>query len=137
ALLEQDRINREAELRKERELHRRLAAERAQSKHVKHLNTCRGILEHIVDLATKAGEYRLLTANLIPLKLMREWKELWLSEKPLYEAEASPEQDIELEKLHILNEQDFTDYMSMTGEWAWPESDSKAPPPNNDILGHI
>ncbi|XP_053084890.1 sperm flagellar protein 2 isoform X3 [Pangasianodon hypophthalmus] len=138
ALLQQDRINREAELRKERELHTRLAAERAQSKHRKHLDTCRGILEQIVDLATKAGEYRLLTANLIPVKLVREWKALWLSGKPLYEMESSPEQDIELEKLHILNEQDYTDYTNMTGEWAWPEEgESKAPPPNNDILGHI
>ncbi|XP_053530628.1 sperm flagellar protein 2 [Ictalurus punctatus] len=138
ALLQQDRVNREAELCKERELYKRLAAERAQSKHLKHLNTCRGILEHIVDLATKAGEYRLLTANLIPVKLMREWKELWLSGKPLYEMELSPEQDVELEKLHILNQQDYTDYTSMTGEWAWPEEgERKAPPPNNDILGHI
>ncbi|KAK3514826.1 hypothetical protein QTP70_032796 [Hemibagrus guttatus] len=137
-LLQQDQINGEAELCKERELHKRLMAERAQSKHHKHLNTCRGILEQIVDLATKVGEYRLLTANLVPVKLIREWKELWLSGQPLYEKESSPEQDIELEKLHILNEQDYTDYTSMTGEWAWPEEgESRAPPPNNDILGHI
>ncbi|KAF5889352.1 sperm flagellar protein 2 [Clarias magur] len=63
ALLQQDRINREAELCKERELHQRLAAERAHAKHLKHFNICRGILEQIVDLATKAGEYRLLTAK--------------------------------------------------------------------------
>ncbi|XP_058230542.1 sperm flagellar protein 2 [Hemibagrus wyckioides] len=138
ALLEQDQISREAELCKELELHKRLMAERVQSKHRKHLNTCRGILEQIVDLATKAGEYRLLTANLIPIKLIREWKELWMCGKPLYEEESSPELDIELEKVHILNQQDYTDYTSMTGEWAWPEEgESRAPPPNNDILGHI
>ncbi|KAF5889351.1 sperm flagellar protein 2 [Clarias magur] len=39
---------------------------------------------------------------------MREWKELWLSGKPLYES--SPEEDVEMEKLHILNELDYTDY---------------------------
>ncbi|XP_060739430.1 sperm flagellar protein 2 [Tachysurus vachellii] len=138
ALLQQDKINREVELCKERELHKRLIAERAQSKHRKHLNTCREILEQIVDLATKAGEYRLLTSNLIPVKLMREWKELWLCGKPLYEKESSQEQEIELEKLQILNKQDYTDYTSMTGEWTWPEEvESRAPPSNNDILGHI
>ncbi|XP_060763649.1 sperm flagellar protein 2-like [Neoarius graeffei] len=139
ALLQQDRINGEAELCKEKEFHKRLAAERAQSKHRKHVNICREILEQIVDLSTKVGEYRLLTANLIPVKLMREWKELWLSGKPLYEMELSPEQEVEeVEKLHILNKQDYTDYTSMTGEWAWPvEGKYKAPPPNNNILGHI
>lgn len=63
ALLQQDKINREVELCKERELYKRLIAERAQSKHRKHLNTCREILEQFVDLATKAGEYRLLTSK--------------------------------------------------------------------------
>ncbi|XP_053336412.1 sperm flagellar protein 2 [Clarias gariepinus] len=136
ALLQQDRVNREAELCKERELHQRLAAERAHAKHLKHFNICRGILDQIVDLATKAGEYRLLTANRIPVKMMREWKELWLSGKPLYES--SPEEDVEMEKLHILNEQDYSDYTSMTGDWTWlKEGERKAPPPNNDVLGHI
>ncbi|KAF7687768.1 hypothetical protein HF521_014996 [Silurus meridionalis] len=42
---------------------------------------------------------------------MREWKELWLSEKPLYEAEASPEQDIEL--------RNSTSSMSRTSLTTW------------------
>ncbi|XP_062873649.1 sperm flagellar protein 2 [Trichomycterus rosablanca] len=138
ALLQQDRLDRADELRKERELHEHLAAERAQSRFLKHFNICRGILEQIVDLATRTGEYRLLTSNMVPVKMLREWRELWISGKPLYEVEPSVEQNTELEKLRILNQQDYHDYTTMTGEWAWPEEEeNKAPPSNNDILGHL
>uniref|UniRef100_A0A3B4DD30 Calponin-homology (CH) domain-containing protein n=1 Tax=Pygocentrus nattereri TaxID=42514 RepID=A0A3B4DD30_PYGNA len=148
ALLQQDRVEHQEEIRKERELHAHLAAERTQSKHQKHFNICSEILKQIVDLATKSGEYRLLTATAIPLKMMREWKELYFIGKPLYKvselelgaepAEPSPEQAIELEKLNILNQQDYDEYTNMMGEWTWPEEgESRAPPTNNDILGHV
>ncbi|XP_072528026.1 sperm flagellar protein 2 isoform X2 [Salminus brasiliensis] len=137
-VLQQTRMEQQDELRKERELHARLAAERAQLKTQKHSSVCRGILEQIVDLATKSGEYRLLTANVIPPKLLREWKELYFSGEPLYDV-AEVELGAEQEKLHILNQQDYDEYTNMKGEWAWPEEEgeSKAPPPNNDILGHV
>ncbi|XP_049326438.1 sperm flagellar protein 2 isoform X1 [Astyanax mexicanus] len=137
-VLEQTRLERQEELCKERELHARLAAERAQSKHQKHLNICRGILDQIVDLATKSAEYRLLTANVIPGKMLREWKELYFSGEPLYDG-VKVEQEVEVEKQNILNQQDYSEYTNMTGEWAWPEEEGeiKAPPPNNDILGHV
>ncbi|XP_066514487.1 sperm flagellar protein 2-like isoform X1 [Hoplias malabaricus] len=149
ALLHNARLERQEEICKESELHFRLAAERAHAKHQKHLNICREILEQIVDLATKSGEYRMLMANVIPLKLQREWKELYFTGKPLYEvserelgtepAEPSPEQAVELEKLNILNQQDYNEYTNMMGEWAWPdkEGECRAQPTNNDILGHI
>ncbi|XP_035381730.1 sperm flagellar protein 2 isoform X2 [Electrophorus electricus] len=139
ALLLQVRIEQQEQSRKEQELHAQLVAECTHNRHRKHFNTCRGIVEQIVDLATKAGEYRLLTANLIPGKVMREWKELWFRGQPLYAVsevegaggEASPEQA-------ILNAQDYEEYTSMTGEWAWPEEvECKAPPSSSDILGHI
>uniref|UniRef100_A0A3B1J331 Calponin-homology (CH) domain-containing protein n=1 Tax=Astyanax mexicanus TaxID=7994 RepID=A0A3B1J331_ASTMX len=137
-VLEQTRLERQEELCKERELHACLAAERAQSKHQKHLNICRGILDQIVDLATKSAEYRLLTANVIPGKMLREWKELYFSGEPLYDG-VKVEQEVEVEKQNILNQQDYSEYTNMTGEWAWPEEEGeiKAPPPNNDILGHV
>lgn len=47
----------------EHELHKQLVAERAQARYRKHSDICREILGQIVDLATKAGEYRLLTAK--------------------------------------------------------------------------
>uniref|UniRef100_A0A8C7CMF1 Sperm flagellar 2 n=1 Tax=Oncorhynchus kisutch TaxID=8019 RepID=A0A8C7CMF1_ONCKI len=134
------------ETRKEIEVHDRIATERAQARYRKHSDSCREILEQIVDLATKAGEYRLLTGNLIPGKLMREWKELMFCGKPLYDsgsleelpADPTPEQFIEVEKQEILNNQDYDEYMSMTGEWTWPEEgETKPPPSNNNILGHV
>ncbi|XP_048100360.1 sperm flagellar protein 2 isoform X3 [Alosa alosa] len=146
ALARQARLEQTEEAQKEIELHDRIAADRAQVRYRKHYDFCKEVLEQVVDLATKAGEYRLFTANLIPAKMMREWKELFFSGKPLYEqacvdpapAEPTPEQLIELEKEALLNRQDYDEYVSMTGDWAWPEEgDPKSPPSNNDILGHI
>ncbi|XP_038852765.1 sperm flagellar protein 2 [Salvelinus namaycush] len=146
ALARQASLDHAEETRKEIELHDRIATERAQARYRKHSDSCREILEQIVDLATKAGEYRLLTGNLIPGKLMREWKELMFCGKPLYDsgsleelpADPTPEQFIEVEKQEILNNQDYDEYMSMTGEWTWPEDgETKPPPSNNNILGHV
>ncbi|XP_067295685.1 sperm flagellar protein 2 isoform X2 [Pseudorasbora parva] len=164
-LARQERLERSEQIKMEQELHKQLAAERAQARCRKHSDICRGILGQIVDLATKAGEYRLLTANtskngtkkrvkrpsslfpsLIPVKLMREWMELFFSGKPLYEVasvqptptDPTPEQIIELEKLHILNNQDYNEYVAMMGEWALLEQDeTQASPVNNDILDHV
>ncbi|KAG9354952.1 hypothetical protein JZ751_001665, partial [Albula glossodonta] len=145
ALAQQARWEHAEEIRREMELYDQIAAERAQARYRKHFDFCREVLEQIVDLATKAGEYRLLTGNLIPGKLMREWKELLFSGKPLYEraevptsADPTPEQLVEMEKMEILNNQDYDEYSSMTGEWAWPEDgEMKHPPSNNNILGHV
>uniref|UniRef100_A0A8C7P7Q9 Sperm flagellar 2 n=1 Tax=Oncorhynchus mykiss TaxID=8022 RepID=A0A8C7P7Q9_ONCMY len=146
ALARQASLDHAEETRKEIEVHDRIATERAQARYRKHSDSCREILEQIVDLATKAGEYRLLTGNLIPGKLMREWKELMFCGKPLYDsgsleelpADPTPEQFIEVEKQEILNNQDYDEYMSMTGEWTWPEEgETKPPPSNNNILGHV
>lgn len=56
--------------------------------------------------------------------MMREWKELFISGKPLYEqacvdpvpAEPTPEQLIELEKVELLNNQDYDEYV-VSAEW--------------------
>ncbi|XP_052413327.1 sperm flagellar protein 2 [Carassius gibelio] len=144
-LSQQERLERSEEISIQRELHKQLVAERAQARYRKHFDICRGILEQIVDLATKAGEYRLLTANLIPVKLMQEWMELFFNGKPLYEvasvdptpADPTPEQIIELEKLQILNNQDYNEYVAMKGEWVWLEDGESQAPPLNDILDHV
>ncbi|CAM4546278.1 unnamed protein product [Leuciscus chuanchicus] len=145
-LAQQERLERSEQIRIEHELHKQLLAERVQARYRKHFDFCRGILGQIVDLATKAGEYRLLTSNLIPVKLMQEWMELFFSGNPLYEVasvqptptDPTPEQIIELEKLHILNNQDYNEYVAMMGEWVLhEEGESQASPVNNDILDHV
>ncbi|KAG1943998.1 sperm flagellar protein [Pimephales promelas] len=145
-LAQQERLERSEQIRMEHELHKQLVAERVQARYRKHFDICRGILGQIVDLATKAGEYRLLTSNLIPVKLMQEWMELFFSGKPLYEVasvlptptDPTPEQIIELEKLQILNNQDYNEYVAMIGEWILDEEgESRASPVKNDILDHV
>ncbi|KAM9858603.1 sperm flagellar protein 2 [Aulostomus maculatus] len=150
ALAQQAKLDRAEDIRVELELCNRIAAERAQSRYRKHCKICRETLEQIVDLATKVGEYRRLSGNLIPVKLMREWKELLFNGLPLYEPinmegqqpglELSTAQDpVELKKREILNNQDYDDYTSMVREWTWPEEagETSSPPTNNNILGHI
>uniref|UniRef100_A0A6Q2WQ41 Calponin-homology (CH) domain-containing protein n=1 Tax=Esox lucius TaxID=8010 RepID=A0A6Q2WQ41_ESOLU len=133
------------EIRKQMELHEVIAAGRVMARYRKHFDNCQGILEQIVDLVMKVGEYRLLTGNLIPMKMMREWKELFFRGKPLYDrgcleelpADPTPEQVIEADKQEILNDQDYGDYTSMTGEWAWPEGEGPKPPPSvSNFLEH-
>ncbi|KAK5870948.1 hypothetical protein PBY51_003853 [Eleginops maclovinus] len=148
ALAQQAKLDRAEDIRKERELCKRNAAERAQSRFKKHFKSCKDILEQIVDLATKVGEYRQLTENQIPEKSMREWKELLFNGLPLYEPinsqqpefEFTPPLDpVELEKHAILNNQDYDEYTNMVDEWAWPEEagEAKLPLTNNNILGHV
>ncbi|XP_070760798.1 sperm flagellar protein 2 [Enoplosus armatus] len=148
ALAQQAKLEGAEEIRKELEFCNRIAAERAQSRYKKHFRSCKDILEQIVDLATKVGEYRLLTGNLIPEKPMREWKELLFRGLPLYEpingqqpgfAFSTPLDPVELKKQEILKNQDYDEYINMVGEWAWPEEagETKLTPTNNDILGHV
>uniref|UniRef100_A0A3P8PNK1 Calponin-homology (CH) domain-containing protein n=1 Tax=Astatotilapia calliptera TaxID=8154 RepID=A0A3P8PNK1_ASTCA len=148
ALAQQAKLDRAEEIKKELEFCNRIAVERTQRKYKKHFENCRGILEQIMDLATKVGEYRLLNGNRIPEKLMREWKELLFSGLPLYEPVKDrqpgfgfrePLDTIELQKQEILNNQDYDEYTNMMGEWGWPEEavEVKLPVTNNDILGYI
>ncbi|XP_044053847.1 sperm flagellar protein 2 isoform X2 [Siniperca chuatsi] len=148
ALAQQAKLEGAEEIRKEMEFCNRIAAERAQSRYKKHFTSCKAILEQIVDLATKVGEYRLLTGNLIPEKPMREWKELLFSGLPLYEPIkgqqpgfefSTPLDPVELKKQEILKNQDYDEYTNMVGEWAWPQEagETKLPLTNNNILGHV
>ncbi|MBN3301113.1 SPEF2 protein, partial [Amia calva] len=145
-LAKQAEIDHMEEIRKEIERHDKLAAERAEARYRKHHGFCLEVLSQVVDLATRAGEYRELTGNLIPAKLMREWKELFFHGKPLYEqaavkpqpSEPTAEQIIEMEKMDILDDQDYEEYQHMSGEWAaLGSSVVKEPLTNNNILGHV
>ncbi|XP_028312903.1 sperm flagellar protein 2 isoform X3 [Gouania willdenowi] len=146
ALAQQARLEREDDIRMQLELCKRMAAERAQSRRTKHSNICADILEQILDLTTKIGEYWLINQNLIPEKQMREWKELLFNGLPLYEPVKGHQPEfltsldpVEKEKQEILNNQDYDDYTNLTGDWAWPEEagEAKSSPLNNDILGHV
>ncbi|NXJ36414.1 SPEF2 protein, partial [Ciconia maguari] len=146
AVAKQEKIYCEEQVIKEREHHEKIAVERAQARYKKHYSICWEVIDQIIDLSTKVGEYRLLTNNRIPLKLMLDWKEFFFNGKPIYEQasiqplpkEPSPEQLVELNKMNLLDEKDYGEYKSMTGEWCPAEENSENKPPlNNNILGHV
>ncbi|KAJ7335057.1 hypothetical protein JRQ81_012998, partial [Phrynocephalus forsythii] len=146
ALAKQEKIDLEEQALKEKQLHAKLLAERAEVRYKKHYAICWEVVEQMIDLVTKIGEYRMLTNNLIPSKLMRDWKELFLKGKPIYEqaeidplpADPTPEQLVELEKMNLLDEKDYEEYKTMIEEWYPPEEiRANKPPPSNIILGHV
>ncbi|XP_053770233.1 sperm flagellar protein 2 isoform X1 [Desmodus rotundus] len=146
ALAKQAKIDFEERAIREREIHEQIAVERAQARYQKHYIICAAILDQILDLSTKVADYRMLTNNLIPHKLMHDWKELFFHGKPIYEqasikdlpAKPSAEQLVELEKRDLLDNNDYGEYKDMVGEWALPEEMvDRSPPSNNCILGHV
>ncbi|XP_059863060.1 sperm flagellar protein 2 [Delphinus delphis] len=146
ALAKQAKIDFEEQALRVKEIHEQIAMERVQARYRKHYSICAEILDQILDLSTKVADYRMLTNNLIPYKLMHDWKELFFNGKPIYEqaslkhlpAKLSAEQLIELEKRDLLDNKDYEDYKNMVGEWALPEEMvDNIPPSNNCILGHV
>ncbi|KAG8456726.1 hypothetical protein GDO86_002491 [Hymenochirus boettgeri] len=146
AIQKQENLEREEEIRKIQELHDQIAAERAEARYRKHYHMCQEIMNQILDLVTKTGEYREITNRLIPNKLMREWKEFFFAGYPLYEkasidplpSEPTTEQLLELEKQNLLDDNDYEEYKDMAGEWSPPQSSGlKAPAPNNNVLGYV
>ncbi|XP_030824473.1 sperm flagellar protein 2 [Camarhynchus parvulus] len=146
AIAKQEAIDNEEQITRERKYHEKIAAERAQARYKKHYSMCWEMIGLIIDISTKVAEYRQLTNNRVPLKLMLDWKELFFKGKPIYEQasiqplsdEPSPEQLVELNKISLLDEKDYGEYKSMTGEWSPAEENSENKPPlNNNILGHV
>ncbi|MBZ3886180.1 Sperm flagellar protein 2 [Sciurus carolinensis] len=146
ALAKQAKIDFEEQILREKEFHDQIATERAKVSYKKHYDICAEILDQILDLSTKVSDYRMLTNNLIPRKLMHDWKELFFNGKPLYEqistkhlpARHPAGQLVELEKRDLLDKNDYEEYKNMVGEWALPEEMvDKLPPSNNSILGHV
>uniref|UniRef100_A0A3B3CI04 Sperm flagellar 2 n=1 Tax=Oryzias melastigma TaxID=30732 RepID=A0A3B3CI04_ORYME len=145
-LAQQEKVAREEEIRKDVELCTRISAEQSQNKRKKYFNHCKELLNQIVDLATKVGDYRQLTENTIPEQTMRDWKELFLKGLPLYEP--SHEQSLELSALkdsidltklpqEALNNLDYHEY-KMIGDWAWPEEAGEIKPPSaKSILENV
>ncbi|KAF6127394.1 sperm flagellar 2 [Phyllostomus discolor] len=146
ALAKQAKIDFEEQAARQREIHEQIAVERAEASYQKHYIMCASILDQILDLSTKVADYRMLTDNLIPYKLMHDWKELFFHGKPIYEqacikdlpAKPSAEQLVELEKRDLLDNSDYGEYKDMVGDWALPEDMvDRLPPSNNCILGHV
>ncbi|XP_030886285.1 sperm flagellar protein 2 isoform X4 [Leptonychotes weddellii] len=122
ALARQAKIDFEEQAIREKEIHEQIAVERAQARYKKHYTICAEILDQILDLSTKVADYRMLTNNMIPYKLMHDWKELFFNGKPIYEqasikhlpAKPSAEQLTELDKRDLLDSNDYEEYKVLT-----------------------
>ena len=102
---------------KDKEWHDLIAADRAAAKYKEHYEMCKSIVNQIVDLSCKAGEYRNLTDNLIPPKIWRDWMSIFRVGLPLYpedelkEAEAKDQpKPVDEESMKLLDECDFFEY---------------------------
>lgn len=146
ALAKQAKIDFAEQTLREKEIHEKISVERAQQRYKKHYGICAEILDQMLDLCTKVADYRLLTNNLIPHKMMHDWKELFFSGIPIYEqtslthGQTEPTEDhrAEVKKRNLLDSKDYEDYKNMVGEWALPEDMvNSSPPSNNSILGHV
>ncbi|XP_021039606.1 sperm flagellar protein 2 isoform X3 [Mus caroli] len=146
ALAKQAKIDFAEQTLREKEIHEKISVERAQQRYEKHYGICAEILDQMLDLCTKVADYRLLTNNLIPHKMMHDWKELFFSGIPIYEqtslthgqTEPTEEHRVEVRKRNLLDSKDYEDYKNMVGEWALPEDmANSSPPSNNSILGHV
>ncbi|XP_060552949.1 sperm flagellar protein 2-like isoform X2 [Ruditapes philippinarum] len=135
----------EEQTRKDKELHDKIAAERAEAKYRKHYEMCQGVVDQIVDFTCKVTEYRELTNKLVPAKLMREWRAQFEAGIPLYEkveveepVEPTASQVLEEERQNLLDEGDFIEYKNMVGEWQPPEGcEISGPPRDNPVVGHV
>lgn len=145
-LCRQAKIEYAEETRKAQELQDKIKAEIAEAKYNKHYNICWEVLSQIVDFSCKVGEYRELTEKLIPPKMFREWKALFLEGLPIYEdepleapnTELAKQREIEKEKEDLMDEGDFLEYKNLIGEWAPVEgSEIQGPAKDNAVLGHI
>ncbi|EDV23473.1 uncharacterized protein TRIADDRAFT_58131 [Trichoplax adhaerens] len=143
------RLQYQEELKKEKALHQQILNERAERKYQKHYSMCMEIMNQIVDFSVRIGQYRELTENKLPSKLLSEWKTLFTVGIPLFDDQPEAEEDDKAEEadvtniLHeerqaLLDEADFMEYNNGVGEWNPPENfDYQFPPKDNSILGHI
>ena len=102
---------------KDKEWHDLIAAERAAQKYKDNYEMCQEIVCQIIDLATKAGEYRNLADNLIPPKLWRDWMSLYRAGLPLYPEDVIEKSEndtniktVDEETMKLLDECDFFEY---------------------------
>ncbi|CAL9693112.1 unnamed protein product [Knipowitschia caucasica] len=139
ARVHEEKLTNAGKKQMELDLHNKLISAQKQKKYMKHFNVCKDIMLQIVDLASKAGDYRQDTGRLIPEKQMKKWKEFLFCGLPLYESvhmQLDPEQ---LLLQDLQSNLDYEDYENMAGEWSWPEEAQQMEmlAANTNILSHV
>ena len=124
----------------------------------------RSVVVQIVELASKCAGLRTVTGKGVPLGKYREWKNLVMSDAPLYpgsnvEVPIIGGVDEDPDATSILDEKDFEDYHEVENDWLAladeaveevpepaaeettdeppAEPVSAKPPPLNRVLGHV
>lgn len=69
------------QLKKDKEWHDLIQADKAAAKYKKHYEMCEEITSQLFEFAFKVAEYRELTDNLIPPKIWRDWVNLFRAGK--------------------------------------------------------
>ncbi|CAI9735788.1 Hypothetical predicted protein [Octopus vulgaris] len=150
-----DALNKEAELLrlakeeyadqvlKDIRFHEKVKAEYKAEKYRIHYEICFEILLQILDIVCKICDYRAISSSLLPQKLMREWRALFIKGKPLYakseikDVTESQEENLRIEeaKQVLLDEEDFKDYKNTEHDWLLEPDKPK--PRHNPVVGHI
>jgi hypothetical protein len=69
------------QMKKDKEWHDLIQADKAAAKYKKHYEICSDITNQLFEFAFKVAEYRELTDNLIPPKIWRDWVNLFKAGK--------------------------------------------------------
>ena len=123
-----------AKLDRERSRFEELERQRQAARAQKYYQSCRGIVDQLVDLTAKTCEYRAVTqGNLVPSKQWREWLVTFHAGLPLYpedaaasEAALAQELPAEDEKIAaLLDAREYLAYLDQEEEWAPPPPPAK------------
>ncbi|KAJ8894458.1 hypothetical protein PR048_007112 [Dryococelus australis] len=120
------------ENRRKLEHHRRLYEVKIRRKHEKHYSLCQEILSAFVDISIKSSEYQRHAGYEVPTALWNEWKVSFLKGLPIFEGIVNLEimlnekfQELpdpiimlEVERNEALVDQEFKDYMALSGLWS-------------------
>ena len=118
--------------------HFEILANKKANQHDKNVNNCRVLVNQLLNFSFKISEYRELNdKNEVPLKILRQWKTLFLNEQPLeskcdLEIEQDsiivPDSDTKISdsnainsSIQILDDDEFSSYIEGSSDWIFPK----------------
>lgn len=127
-----NRAEYERQVQMEKERFREYEEARTRAKGEKHFQVCKRITLELVDLSLKVAEYKDLSDGEEPIREYAEWKTLFLSGLPLFDAKQ--EETVISQEDEILNEEELKRYLEAAEEWKDREPGEE---PKNYVLGSI
>jgi adenylate kinase family enzyme len=138
-------------------LYRQHKAQQAELNYRKHYQLAASIVDQMLDFSTKIAEYRVLTENMVPAKVVRDWKTLLIAGQPLYPQQEEEEEGerssgsrgsqstcsvppSDLVRESLLEETDFWQYRNVEVDWELESGEKTAvdlPEAYCPILTHV